>query len=339
MTASIEKSSAILVPFDMASKKSLGGSDPLSPIYASGGLVLQYSPTITENIQINYESSGDLVHTNEKYKVYKNTENRVISLTDVVFTADTYENAKYMMAAVHFFRTYSLMDFGAGRSGKPPSPMWFSAYGKFAYDRVPVLFEATDFGWGKDSDMVAVPNPGSNATVPAASNSGDPVNLANFKKTNADNNNEDITWMPTKMTIGTIRLTVQHSPKFWKGFNLDDYKNGAMMTESDSSGILSGTRTNSAALSSSSASASASSASASSASTMADIRKAASKNQGTYKETTPQEYVKLVAGAESAGRVSDKTPRTFPTTPEAANFGTNTEALPDIRKPYDKYRL
>ena len=147
----IESVPAILVPFDMG-----GLSGPLEAIRETGGLVFQYSPSITETISVQYTSSGDIVHSNEQYQVFKSTDNRKINLGAVTFTADTEENARYMLAAIHFLRVYSLMDFGKGKSGRPPSPMWFSAYGKLAFDRVPVLFSGATISWPKDVDYVRV---------------------------------------------------------------------------------------------------------------------------------------------------------------------------------------
>lgn len=243
----IEQHVARLVPFDFYNSPSSGG--PLAPIYATGGLIFQYTPTITEAIQVNYSTSGDLPHTNEQYNVFKNRANRTIDLGNVVFTADTYANAKYALAAIHFFRTYSMMDFGKNGTGRPPSPMWFSALGEFMYDRVPVLLSGASFNFdGTSHDLVQLAKNTSSVKSnvleePGAARAGDLANqflptgeLPDIRQVR--DVGEDIggtnAWIPAKVEISNVRLTVQHSPKYWKEeFSLEDFKSGSLINKSE----------------------------------------------------------------------------------------------------------
>lgn len=273
---SLESYPAMLVPFDME-----GLSGPLAPIVETGGLVFQYTPGISESVSINYSTSGDIVHSNEQYNVYKNTSNRDISLDSVVFTADTEENARYMLAAIHFFRVYSLMDFGKGKTGKPPSPMWFSAYGGLAFDRIPVLLSGATITWPKDIDYVRVGSTGSSSGKPQSEASASPnqdrtkgspdrpffekpingynatagqaitktanTSIPSFNNaiSRANPNNEpeqsDISessfaWVPAKIEISGIKLTVQHTPAYWKNnFSLEDFYSGGMVENRETS--------------------------------------------------------------------------------------------------------
>jgi len=179
----------------------------LWPIFMTNGLVFPYNPTITESVQVNYDRF-DLTHTNESFNVYKNTENVRVTLSNAVWTCDTFDNAIYALSALHFFRTYSQMDFGKNRTGRPPSPMWFSAYGNYAFHRVPVLFEKADWSFPNDIDYVGIPEP-------------------LISKSASTNNN--YTWLPMKFEVSNIALVVQHSPKYWTTYCLDDYRTGAML--------------------------------------------------------------------------------------------------------------
>lgn len=192
----------------------------LWPIFMTNGLVFPYNPAISENVQVNYESI-DLTHTNESYYSYKNTSNVRITLSSSVWTCDTFDNAIYALAALHFFRTYSRMDFGRGRTGRPPSPMWFSAYGNYAYHRVPVLFEKADWSFPNDVDYVGIPEPGSTEYR---------SRRLNLKRTSSgDSTNNRYTWLPMKFEVSSISLLVQHTPRYWTNWNLDDYRSGAML--------------------------------------------------------------------------------------------------------------
>jgi len=207
-----EHTAATLTPFDISD---LADKEALLPIYYSNGLVFPYNPSISESVSIKYNSI-DLVHSNESYYAYNATENVRINISDAVWTCDTFDNALYALSVLHFLRAYSLMDFGVGQSGKPPSPMWFNAYGNYAFYRVPVLFEKADWTFPNDVDYVGIPEPG----TPEYDNR----ELATTKSAG-----DSYTWLPVKFTVSSISLIVQHSPAYWVNFDLEDYKSGAMV--------------------------------------------------------------------------------------------------------------
>lgn len=152
MAGKVEDYAVKLVPFDMA-----GMTGPLQPIAATGGLVFPYTPTVDESVAINYEKSGDLTHTNEQFHVFKNRGNREITLGNCLFTADNEENARYALAAIHFFRSYSMMDYGRGKTARPPSPMWFHGFGPMGFQQLPVLLTGWSIQWdGNTNDLVSI---------------------------------------------------------------------------------------------------------------------------------------------------------------------------------------
>lgn len=210
-------------------------SHPLYPLTQTGGLVFPYNPVISESIGVKYDVT-EMVHTNENVHAYKNTDNIRITLSDCVWTSETFDRAIYTLAVIHFFRSYRLMDFGRGTNrvggqrgagtGRPPSPMWFSAYGDFMYHLVPVLIERADYTFPADIDYVGVPNPGTDAydNQQLTFASGRSSNFA--IGTQADG----YTWIPIKFAIGSISMVVQHSIKYWtQQFNLDDFKAGLLV--------------------------------------------------------------------------------------------------------------
>lgn len=220
-------------------RRAILDGDPLSPIHATGGLVFPYTPAISEGVNIRYDNT-ELVHANEGVFTYRNTDNVRISLADCTWTCDTYAKARYALAVLHFFRSYSYMDFGRasgtrrGGTGRPPSPMWFSAYGSYIYNEVPVLLEKADWTFPVDGDYVGIPNPD---TPEAASET---LNYATGAIGNIRARAPDYSWMPMKFTA-SISLVVQHSVKYWTHtFSLDDFRSGRMIQRRDdgSNGIL-----------------------------------------------------------------------------------------------------
>lgn len=189
--------------------------DAMGPIIQTGGLVFPYNPTISEGVSVRYDSI-ELTHSNEAYHAYRNTDNVRLSLSDCVWTCDTFDNAIYALSVLHFLRAYSLMDFGRNRTGRPPSPMWFSAYGSYAFYRVPVLLEKADWSWPNDVDYVGVPEFGSSE-----------YQRRELRRTRTAENG--YTWLPTKFTVSSISLIVQHTPTYWTNFSLDDYRSGSML--------------------------------------------------------------------------------------------------------------
>lgn len=189
----------------------------LAPIFATNGLVFPYNPSISEGISVKYDAI-ELTHTNEAYHVYRGTDNVRINISDAKWTCDTFDNAIYALSALHFFRTYSHMDFGAGRTGRPPSPMWFSAYGNYAFHRVPVLMEKADWSFPSDVDYVGIPEFGTPEYR---------QRVLRYERTD----DTQYTWLPMVFTISSISLVVQHSPSFWTNWSLDMYRSGELLRQ------------------------------------------------------------------------------------------------------------
>ena len=197
------------------SQLDVGRTHALAPIFATSGLVFPYNPTISEGVSVKYDAV-ELTHTNESFHAYRGTDNVRINISDAVWTCDTFDNAIYALSALHFFRAYSHMDFGAGRTGRPPSPMWFSAYGNYVFHRVPVLMEKADWSFPSDVDYVGIPE------------FGTPEYKARILKFERDDSTQ-YTWLPMVFKISSISLVVQHSPSFWTNWNLDMYRSGELL--------------------------------------------------------------------------------------------------------------
>jgi hypothetical protein len=202
-------------------------SHPLYPLTLTGGLVFPYNPTISESLGTKYDAT-ELVHANENIHTYKNTENVRITLSECIWTSETWDQAIYTLGVIHFFRSYRLMDFGRGKSGRPPSPMWFSAYGAFLYNALPVLIERVDFAFPADVDYVGVPNPGTtnyNQQQLTYSTSASTNITQSFLSQTGD-----YTWIPIKFTISSISMVVQNAVAYWTNrFDLADFKAGKLV--------------------------------------------------------------------------------------------------------------
>lgn len=226
---SIERKKIRLKPFDMDG--TWDSKHPLGPIQSTGGLVFIIPPVVSENATVNYTSAGTFVNTNEDINVYQNTSNRTITLSNIRFPCDTLENTRYAMAALHFFRSYTLMNYGAGETGRPPSPMWFSGYGNYMWNAVPCLYQGYDFSIdNNDVDLVNISDP--EDFQAAVSNINNTNNLNADIESFRSNQGSSANWMPSILSFGGITLKVQHTPNYWKNdFSLDKFKKGQLLDE------------------------------------------------------------------------------------------------------------
>lgn len=204
---------------------------PLNPIQQTKGLVFIIPPNVSETAAVNYTSAGSFVNTNEDINVYQNTSNRTITLSNIRFPCDTQENARYAMAALHFFRSYTLMNYGAGETGRAPSPMWFSGYGDYVWNKTPCLYMGYDFSIdNNEHDLVGITDPADFVQAVARVNQSSNLNtdIESFRSSQGVATN----YLPTILSFGNVTLKVQHTPNYWKrDFSLAKYKKGELLSD------------------------------------------------------------------------------------------------------------
>lgn len=155
----------------LASKK--GVRDPLfsSPILAPlkqyGGVMFPYMPDIQYDVRSLWEEQP-LTHTNYAPNIYQRTTNPKVSINGAKFTASTVEEAQYMVAVMHFFKTITKMHFGRndGLRGSPPQVLEFNAYGPAIFQNVPVVVSSVNYRYPSDIDYVPVQTPIGQVVVP-----------------------------------------------------------------------------------------------------------------------------------------------------------------------------
>ena len=140
-----------------------GPADPLlsgpllEPLKKFGGVMFPYTPVITYDVQAEW-NPFNLTHTNYQPQIYARTKNPSINLNQCTFTATTEEDARYMFAAVHFFKTVTKMSFGVKdpNRGSPPPVLNFSGYGDAQFSNVPVIITDFNFILPNDVDYIKV---------------------------------------------------------------------------------------------------------------------------------------------------------------------------------------
>ena len=192
----------------------------LAPLYKTGGVLFPYTPMIqVQHATVNY-GQYDLAHTNYDYMAYQRTSSPSATVTGV-FGAHTQEEAEYMMAVIHFFRTVTKSAFGGivtdpfdiQDRGTPPPKLAFSAYGDAMFNKTPIYIRTVAFGLDQDVDYVPVRN---------ASSTGN----QNYGTLNRQLENS---YVPLVLNIFVDIVVAPNPSKLRDEFNLNDFRSGKLL--------------------------------------------------------------------------------------------------------------
>ena len=147
-------------------------SDPSGRVSRSGGaleplrrtdykVVFPYTPEITINHQSNYQDSNP-THSNYEYLFYQNSAVNEINIS-AVFTARNSEDAEYVLAVQHFFRSATKMFYGNDDiAGLPPIVCRLEGHGDLQFSYVPVVITGLSVTLPSDVDYISAVNTKSN---------------------------------------------------------------------------------------------------------------------------------------------------------------------------------
>ena len=115
------------------------GSTILAPLYDTDGVIFPYTPQIETSYNANYEMY-DLTHSNFRGYFYKNSRVNDISIR-ATFTAQDTQEANYLLAVIHFFRSVTKMFYGAKDKlrGAPPPLTYLSGLGQYQFNQHPCV--------------------------------------------------------------------------------------------------------------------------------------------------------------------------------------------------------
>lgn len=136
--------------------KSNNPGNVLIPLVATNGVIFPYTPKIDVVYQTNYLDT-DLTHTN--YNFYSYQKSTIGNITiNADFTAQTPEEAKYVMAVIHFFRAAGKMFMTKdGLAGNPPPILFLNGYGDNYFPNVPCVLTQFSHSMPDDVDYISAP--------------------------------------------------------------------------------------------------------------------------------------------------------------------------------------
>ena len=171
----------------------------LAPLAGTNGVVFPYTPSITLSYQNNYSPMG-VTHSINTPQAYQNSDVASISISGD-FTVQTPEEATYVLAVIHFFKSASKMYFGDADNknniGAPPPVLFLTGFGEHYFPNVSVLLQSFTHTMADDVDFIY----------------GDPLQR---------------TRVPTRSNI-QLTLVPQYSRTKTASFNLDKFARGELI--------------------------------------------------------------------------------------------------------------
>jgi hypothetical protein len=154
-------------------------SDPgsiLLPLKATEGVIFPYTPTISVSYSAQYDQQT-LPHSNFKSTNYGSSSVDSVTVGGD-FTAQDVNEANYLLAVIHFFRSATKMFYGKDENpnaGVPPPLLYLSGLGQYQFDNHPMVLQSFNYALPNDVDYI-------NAYPGGAATSFDGTPLAPFSK-------------------------------------------------------------------------------------------------------------------------------------------------------------
>jgi hypothetical protein len=184
-------------------------------------VLFPYTPSVSTGYAADYDPSA-FIHTNYGYNAYIRSYPKPISMS-AEFTAQTTNEALYLLAVLHFFRSVTKMYFGINpynKAGTPPPTLIFNYLGEYQFNNVPVVVKNFDFTYEANIDYVPV----STSSYSYSTTGNDMLNLPS-------GSSGGYSYVPTHLTVN-IEMDTQYTPiNLRNKFNLDKFRQGKLVNE------------------------------------------------------------------------------------------------------------
>ena len=231
----------------------IDSSSLLFPLKNTDGVIFPYTPSIQTSYNANY-SQYDLTHSNYKGYFYQSSNTGPIQIQGT-FTAQSTDEADYLLAVIHFFRSATKMFYGQDAdAGAPPPLMYLSGLGNYQFNEHPVLLTTFSYNLPNNVDYIrcnsfnqvnvnllqrrtkqTVPsNPFSAALARLQTLIGKPSIGADPGQTDQQRISPELggskpTYVPTQMDISISLLPVQSRQQVSKQFSVKAFANGDLL--------------------------------------------------------------------------------------------------------------
>jgi len=221
---------------------------PLASSNGTDGVIFPYTPAIDTAYKANYETY-DLTHSNFRGYFYKNSNVDVVNIR-AQFTAQDTNEADYLLAVIHFFRSVTKMFYGQDAlRGSPPPLVYLSGYGVSQFNEHPCVVSQFNYSLPTDVDYIRAGTTLSNGTnlLPNRTRQANPTNPLSYSISRLLNNGltlgaladrpteingldvNSVSYVPTKMEISIALLPIQSRSQVSKQFSLQGFSNGNLL--------------------------------------------------------------------------------------------------------------
>jgi hypothetical protein len=225
----------------------------LAPLAASDGVVFPYMPDIQTTYNANYDTT-DLTHSNYRGQFYKSSYVGDINITGI-FTAQNTQEANYLLAVIHFFRSATKMFYGAKDDfrGAPPPLVYLFGLGQYQFNAHPCVIRSFNYSLPSDVDYIRTKpnnyNVNFNNTLPKTQSGGNPISAVISRLRNAllpkgalpnvpqelltvsqsVSNIDNSTYVPTKISVTISLLPIQTRNQQSQQFSVKGFANGDLL--------------------------------------------------------------------------------------------------------------
>jgi hypothetical protein len=225
----------------------------LGPLKATNGVIFPYTPKIDIGYKTNYQAY-DVTHSNFRGYYYQNSQVGDIGIS-AQFTAQNTDEANYLLAVIHFFRSVGKMFYGQdAQRGTPPPLLFLTGLGEYQFNKHPVLLTSFTYGLPNDVDYIrtnVANQTGTNLTernnvkqsTPTSSNAVSSDRLSNAGLTQGALPNTPFgsspttpalasgapTYVPTKIDISIALHPINTRQQISQQFSLKQFANGNLL--------------------------------------------------------------------------------------------------------------
>jgi hypothetical protein len=219
----------------------------LAPLAATNGVIFPYTPQISVNYAASY-SPTELVHSNYKVFQYSSSSVDQVSIT-CEFTAQDTNEADYMLAVIHFFRSMTKMFYGKDsnpRRGTPPPLCYMFGMGNYQFAAHPLAITGFSYTLPTDVDYIKTMSTPTNSLesligsvkslvsttkrlLGTGAEPGGNYPPANLNQIGYSGEEGTVTWVPTKIQLAITCLPMMSRNQVSNNFSLKDYASGKLL--------------------------------------------------------------------------------------------------------------
>lgn len=221
----------------------------LKPLQDTDGVIFPYTPAIETAYKANY-NPYDLTHSNFRGYFYQGSYVDAVNVR-ASFTAQDTQEANYLLAVIHFFRSVTKMFYGQdAQRGSPPPLVYLSGLGDYQFAEHPCVVSQFNYTLPPDVDYIRAGTAVDDGTNFLANRvrttiGSNPLSFAinrllnnnltqgaQDQRPNANGTKPPVdipTYVPTKIEIGITLLPIQSRQQVSTQFSVQAFANGNLL--------------------------------------------------------------------------------------------------------------